>query len=401
MLMAVLLGACGGRGDVTPSERQRLELSPRVQSFLMEGQRAYHSGAFLAALALTDSVEKYAPDLADLHFLRGAIYTDLGRYDVADRAYERVLELDPTYSGAHMNKGINDVRRDALRDALVAFKAEEKISPHTNLYLEMGRTYARLGIADSARLAYERSLELDPENASAMMWLGQLYEELGDFDSALVYSRRGAALRPDNLDYKYLIGSQLFRTDSVEAAVSFLRPVADAQPWHHGAQYNMGQALMRLGQEDAARVYLDQAETAQQWQQEINEAGEAIDRDPDDVENWVRLAEAQRAVGRYDRAIEALQSAVAMDPRNLGLQTNLATLMLQSGDTESAVRRYEAIVNLDSTQSETWFNLGVAYGNSGRYGEARRAWERVLSLDPGHTRARQYLAQLGSLSGGG
>lgn len=399
-LCGLILG-CGREGpDMTRTERQRLVVDTTVQRFLFESQGAFEAGSYLAALALTDSAEKYAPDLADVHFLRGSIYTDLSRFDIAEKAYEATLELDPEYPGAYMNIGVNYARRGLLRDAIEAYRKEEALSPNSNLYLELGRAYAKLGEADSAKIAYERAIALDSSNASALMWLGQLHEELGDFETALEYSRRGASLRPDDHDYQYIIGSQLFRMGSVEEAVTYLRPVADARPWHHGAQYNMGQALMRMGEEEQAREYLAQADTAQQLQQEINDASEAIRRAPEDIQNWIRLSEAHRSAGMNERATDALRSAVAMDPGNLALQTNLATLMLESGDTEGAVQRYQTIVRIDSTLTGAWLNLGVAHGNAGNFDDAAAAWETVLRLEPGNEGALAYLAQLRQLHDG-
>ncbi len=393
VIVATLAG-CSSRDDLTRTEQRRLEVGPEVERFLAEAQRAYQNGRFLTALSMADSAERRAPDLADIHFLRGSVYTALNQYEMAEAAYEAALAADPEYPGAHMNLGINLVRNGALRAGLEEFEQEEAINPNSALYLEVGRTYAKLGAADSAEMAYEKSIELDSTNTTALMWVGQLYEETGDFEKALEYSRRGLALRPDDMDYQYIVGSQLFRTGQVEEAATYLRPVADERPWHHGAQYNMGQALIHMGEEEAAQEYLAQADSAQQLQQAINDAKDAINRNPDDIQNWIQLGEAHRNAHMYDRAIDAFKAAVSFDPKNLGLQMNLATVYLESGDAAEAVKRYRGIIEIDSTITDAWLNLGAAYGNAGEYDEARNAWDRVLEMDPGNRRARAYLAQL-------
>ncbi|MEX2399337.1 MAG: tetratricopeptide repeat protein [Rhodothermales bacterium] len=399
LCVSLLIAGCSnGDRDLTVTERQRMDLDPKVQQFLLEGEAAFRAGNYRAALAMTDSAEQYVADFADIHFLRGCIYAEMRRYGASDDEYEAALEADPEYPGAHMNMGVNLVRQGALRAAIEAFQREEAVNPNSALYLEMGRAYSRLGIPDSARMAYEESIELDSTNATAYMWLGQLHEELGEFDEALEYSRKGSELRPQNFDYKYIIGSQLFRTGRVQEAVNYLKPVAEERPWHHGAQYNLGQALMQMGEEDAARKYLAQADTAQQVQQQINEATEAINRDPDDIENWIRLGDAHRNAGMYERAVDAFRNAVAMIPQDLELQTNLATVMMESGDLEGAIALYRSILNADSERVNAWLNLGVAYGNSGQYAAARDAWENVLDLDPSNQQARVYLNQLQQVS---
>ncbi len=376
------------------TEQQRRSADPRAAGFLFEGQRAYERGVYSLALAWSDSVEKYAPDLADLHYLRGAVYAKLNRLEIARAAYETVLELDPAYKGARYNLGLNAVYQGKLRDAIGHFKAEQELEPTSTLFHEMGRAYAKLGEPDSARQAYEQAIALDSSNATAYMWLGQLYEELGELDQALVVSRAGLRLKPDNLDYKYLIGSLLFRTEHVEEAASYLEPVARQRPWHHGAQYNIGQVLMRLGREEEAQRYFVRADSAQQLTQQINEARQAVDMKPDSLDYWVNLGVLLRRAGQMDRAIEAYQVAVSLEPWNLYLQNNLAILVQETGNVEEAIRRYRAILGADSTLTDVWINLGVAYANSGYNDEARKAWQNALKYEPGHRTASTFLARL-------
>ncbi len=397
LALVLLVGvgcSTGSDQDGSVTERMRESVDPRAVGFLIEGQRALERGVHSAALALSDSAERYAPGLADVHFLRGAIYTKLNQGEIARAAYETVLQLDPEYKGAHYNLGLNAFYQGKLRDAIDFFKAEEVLEATSNLYLEMGRAYAKLGEPDSARAAYEQSIALDSTNATAFMWLGQHYEEMGELDQALEVSKAGLKLRPDNLDYKYLIGSLLFRTERAEEALPYLEPVALQRPWHHGAQYNFGQVLMRLGREQEAQRYFVQADSAQQLTQRINEAQQQVDMHPDSLDYWVNLGVLFRRAGQLDRAVEAYQVAAALEPRNLFLQNNLAILSMERGDYGAAIRRYQAILSIDSTLADVWLNLGVAYANSGYNDQARQAWQNTLKFDPGHRMARSFLAQL-------
>lgn len=394
MCLGVFVVGCTPEEELTITEQRRLTANPKAVAFLMDAQRAFERGAFNAALGLSDSAEVYEPDLADIHFLRGRVYTELNQLDIAELAYEAALEADPAYQGAHMNLAVNLLRRGKMRGAIDRFFQEEERYPTTGLYLELGRTFAKLGEPDSALWAYEQAIAVDDSNATAYMWMGQLYEEIGEMEKALETSRRGMRLRPENLDYRYIIGTQLYRTGELEEAASFLQTVAEARPWHHGAQYNYGQVLMRQGEETEAQHYLVRADSAQQLQQRINEAQNAINREPENLEYWERLAKELVQGGMVDRAIEAYKVAITIEPWNLYLQSNLANLILQSGDTVGATRRYRAILGIDSTLADVWLNLGVAYANGGQRSQAEQAWKRTLSLQPRHPTAQAYLARL-------
>ena len=393
----VLFVAFGCGRDQTVAERQRDALPHAAAQHLIEANRAFDRGVYEAALALSDSVEKYAPDLADLHFLRGAIYTQLNQLEISQAAYERVLEIDAGYRGARFNMGLNNFRRGKLRDAIDLYTAEaSEIGSTTALYQELGRAYQKLGVPDSAQAAYEAALDIDPAYTTAYMWLGQLLEETGDLEGALAASLKGLALRPDDLDYQYIVGTQYFRLDDAVAALSYLEPVAKARAWHHGAQFNLGQVYMRLGREQEAQTYFARADSAQQLQQSINEAQDAINHDPESLDNWINLGRLLRQSGQYDRAIEAYKVALVIMPWNLELQNNLGILEMESGNLEVAIGRFEAILREDPSMDAVRLNLGVAYANSGDSVMARFVWEDLLKRSPGHAVAQAFLSQLES-----
>lgn len=400
LTLAVSTTGCGAEeDDLTPTERQRRLVGPIVGKFLVEGQRAYERGSYTMALAMTDSAEQYAPELADLHFLRGNVYLQLNQLGVAEAAFRHVMRSDPQYRGARFNMGLIAYRQDKLRDAIDWFKQEDELEANSNVSLELGRAYAKLGEPDSAQTAYEKAIRLDSTNSTAMMWLGQLYEELGEMEQALEASKAGLKLRPDDTDYKYVVGSLLFRLGEVDEAEPYLRSVAADRPWHHGAQFNMGQVLMRLGDEDAAKVYFTQADSAQQIQEKLSDAEEAINRDPNNLQNWVEMALLLREIGEVDRAIEALKIATTLHPRNLHLQSNLALLLMENEEYDAAIGRYRAILVVDSTLADVWLNLGAAYANAGYPDEARYSWEKVQQLKPGHPAAREYLSRISEIRG--
>ena len=402
--LLLLVGACASQdeteteGPQTITEEKRQTMDPRVGSFLIQAQQAFEQGTYGVALAFTDSAEALAPDLADIHYMRGTIYTQLNQLDVAQAAYQITLENDSKYQGANFNLGLNAFRRGKLRDAINFYNNERDLGETSGLMLEMGRAYAKLGEPDSAKWAYEQAIVQDSTNATAYMWLGQLHEELGELDTALEYSRKGLQYNPESLDYKYIIGSLLYRTEQIEEAATYLEAVAKERPWHHGAQYNLGQVYLRLGQEAESQKFLVRADSAQQLQQKINEAQNAINREPDVLQHWVDLGELLRQSGQIDEAVEAYKVAVSLEPWNMNLQNNLAILFMQSGDFDRAIRRYRAILRIDSTLVDVWFNMGVAYANSGQNEQARQAWEKVLREQPNNPTVRAYLNQLGSAS---
>ena len=394
--VSLIVAGCGLADRPTVTERMRAESPREVRQFMARGQQAFERGTYTVALAMTDSVEAIMPGLADVHFLRGKVYTQLNQLDLARTAYERVLELDPKYAGARFELGLNNFRRGHFRDAITFYMEERKVGETAGLLHELGRAYARLGEADSARTAYEEAISLDPGQTMSYMWLGQLLEESGDMEGALEVSLHGLALRPGDLDYQYIVGTQYLRTEEPAEAVKYLERVAQEWSWHHGAQFNLGQVYMRLGMEDTAQIYFARADSAQQLQQKVNEAQDAISNEPDSPKNWIELANLLRQSGQFDKAIEAYKNVITVFPFDLTMQVNLATLYLDNGQHGEAIGLLNAILRADPNLHAARLNIGVAYAVVGDTTRARQAWEQLLAEDPGHTLARQYLSELDS-----
>lgn len=382
--------------DMTKTERLRLQVGPQVADYMRNAETALQRGNYNLSFALMDSVEAVVPELADLHFMRGRLYTQINDLQLSQLSYQRALEIDPEYVGANFNMGLNAFRRGLLRQAVNYYKGEEAVNadPDAVLYLELGKTYAQLGEPDSAQTAYERAIDIQPDNSSAYMWLGQLMEEIGELDKALEYSHKGAEIRPGDSDYEYIIGTLYFRNGDTEKAVEYLEPVANELEFHQGAQYNYGQALRRLGREDEAQFYLARADSAQKLQQMVNEAVNGINNEPANRDNWVRLALLLWQTGQQERAVESYTTAVNIDPANFALQSNLAMMLVESGRVDEGIRRYETILRLRPDLTDVWLNLGAAYANNGDSDNAKAAWEKALELDPNNRRAKDNLSQL-------
>ena len=389
-------GGCGGSGE-TPSrtERVRRNTDPQAVEFLLEAQRAFETGYYSAALVLADSAARYAPDLADITFMRGRIFTALRQMGMATEAYEKTLELDPDYPGVWFNRGNGAYMYGEPAEALALYRKERSHVAETTDYLtQLGRAYADTGKPDSARWAYERAIAADSANPTAYMWLGQLHEDAGDFEAALSHSAQGIALDPDNLNYAYAYGVQHLRNGDLETAANLLMRVADGIPWHYPAHYNLAQALNGLGEAERGARYLALADTLLAMQQDVEQWVERIKTNSMEPLLWIQYGESLRRSGRMEESIEALTVALSLRPGWLELHNNIANLHLAAGDTATALERYEALLQRAPTQPDVWLNLGTLHALSGNYEEARAAWETVLEHAPGHEEAASYLAQL-------
>jgi spermidine synthase len=109
--------------------------------------------------------------------------------------------------------------------------------------------------------------------------------------------------------------------------------------------------------------------------QEAVQLGEALaELDPADVRVHNLLGSAFAALGRYDRAREALEASLEITPTDPGVLVNLGTVALRSNDPVLASERFSQALFLSPTHSGALDGLAEAYdrqGNRARAAEVR------------------------------
>ena len=369
-------------------------IDPAVAGLIFQAETAFRNGYYNAALAITDSALVNSPHAADIHFLRGRVFTKLARLNEAEVAYRTVLSLNPNYQGAWFNMGTNSIRQDDLPAAIAHYKSEMLLYPSARTMVQIGRAYADLGKIDSATFAYEDAIKTDSNNAAAYMRLGHLYKDRGDITKAIEYATIGLDLDPENLDYKYIIGSLLLLNEEPKASLPFFRAVASKRPWHYWAHHNLGQELYRIGDETQGQHYMDLAKELQKGIQEVENWRNLANMNPDQLMLWVNLGNSLKNMGRIQEAKDAFLVALSISPMSFALQNNIANLCLMDGDTVQAINRYKTILSFDSTLVDIWLNLGVVHASSGRINDARQAWMKGLEHDSDNTTLKDYLETL-------
>lgn len=401
-LMLGMLAGCTQDDGLTRTERARKNVHPKAAEYLLLAQDAMESGNFASALVLADSAGTYAPELADVPFLKARLYGDMQRLGDALTEYQKTLEMDPEYRGAWRNMGNLALRGGDYQRAYGLYRHELDVYEDPEVWVLIGRTYEQRQMADSARMAFERAIEMNPELAEGYLRLGQIYKELGNLEKAVAVSREGLALDPQNLNYQYAVGSLLILTGELEEAEGYLRAVVNAQPWHYWANYNLGRTLVRLGQEAEAQEYLSHAERLQQHLAEIDYWEGLARNNPEHLMLWVKLADALRRAGRVEEAERATSMALSLAPRYmmrefegpLAEENVEAGMAMVRGDIDAALAHYQQLVKAHPDVADLWVNLGIVYAARGQVDEAQSAWETAMQHVPQHRFAKGYLHQI-------
>lgn len=202
---------------------------------LREAKRLYDSGKIDPALTVLLSAEAGEGEMGEFAYYLGLCYARLGRYDDALLYLEQVVGSESDeYRVRQCRFALAYIYAVTGRCPLAEYELNKLLGSGT----EDARVYSALGFAayeqgriDDALDYYDKALEQDPENASALNSAGYILANEGiDCKKALVYCRKALEASPNSAAYLDSIGWAFFRSGMVERARVYLERAAQRDP---------------------------------------------------------------------------------------------------------------------------------------------------------------------------
>jgi cytochrome c-type biogenesis protein CcmH len=129
----------------------------------------------------------------------------------------------------------------------------------------------------------------------------------------------------------------------------------------------------------------------------VDRLAERMQKTPDDVEGWLRLARAYRVMGRLDEAKAAANRAITLRPHEVDPLLALAEVQLAAADEGPLPADFVAtmrdILALDGDNGPALYYVGAAEAESGHSDQARRLWSKLLAALPDAAPERAELAK--------
>jgi TolB-like protein/Flp pilus assembly protein TadD len=129
-----------------------------------------------------------------------------------------------------------------------------------------------------------------------------------------------------------------------------------------------------------------------EWQKAKKSFERARELNPNDPDVYNGLAFWYSMVaGRFDEAIEMMQTAVKLDPLSQNFSNNLANMCSYSGQVERAIEQRKEALKLDPSHLDTLSDLARDYLIMSRYADAEKSIEEALNH---HGRTPSLVASL-------
>lgn len=184
------------------------------------------------ALKKLEQLLKSNPEEVFLHKTAAEIYYESKQYKNAAKHYSHVLNADKT-----MSKGKKSV-----------------------YYFARGASYERLGEFEKASVDLQKSLEVNPNNATVMNYLGYMWIDTGNkIDEAFAHIQKALLLRPNDGSIIDSMGWAYFKKADYESAAQLLERAVELLPDDATINMHLGDTYEKLDRLDEAKLQWERA----------------------------------------------------------------------------------------------------------------------------------------------
>jgi tetratricopeptide (TPR) repeat protein len=227
--------------------------------------------------------------------------------------------------------------------------------PIAQTYAEAIRCH-QAGAFGEAQAAYERVLQLRPNDVEALSNLGLALQVQGQLEQAVASQRKALVLHPRYVDALVRLADALKALGRLDEAEAAYRRALAIDPASSHALCNLGSSLLDQGKLEEAAIALRKSlaiEPGNHWA----------------LCNLLVVLERQQ---NYEEGVALGRRAIALRPDFMPAQFNFATVLAKRGDIEEAIAAFRRAIALEPTRAEPHFSLAQALLLRGDFA---RGWE--------------------------
>jgi tetratricopeptide (TPR) repeat protein len=296
-----------------------------------------------AIAQLTEAV-RLRPGSADAQNALGEAYTTFGSLPMARKPLEKAVALNPNFGVAQLNLGrvLLDANEYAaagthLDRAIQTLKPDEDGA--TAHYLR-AKVYTSQNNPAKEAGELQKAISIRSDFAEAWSDLGQARKALFDSEGALKAFQRAVELAPEDWVAQYRLGEQYLLRQETHLAVGPLEQAYRLNPDDQSTLNALQRAARRDGKlEEAEQVRKKLAEVLVK----LNEASQNDLAARELGYEGTRLEQA----GDLRGAVERYRAAVKLLPSSVPLRANYAALLLRSGQWTDGLNELHAVLQMD------------------------------------------------------
>jgi tetratricopeptide (TPR) repeat protein len=285
------------------------------------------------------------PNNPQWYIERAYAYSDRGMFDLSKRDIDRIMLIDSMASTHHAAKGEIFFRARELR---------------------------------TARLSFERAVELDAQNTAAMLKLAEVNFLLRRYKEAIEAADRALGVNERTPKAYFLKGYIFKELGDTSRALSSFQTATEVDPEYYDAFMELGYLYAAKGNPLAIEYF-----------------NTALDLRPASSEAYYHKGMFYQAAGHFQDAMEVYRAMVKADANAFLGYYNMGYLhLVELGEFRTAAAYFDTVLTIQPGYIDALFNKGLSYEELGEERTAVAIYQEVLSRDPQHTLAAMGLERL-------
>ncbi|KAM1173948.1 hypothetical protein TB2_026133 [Malus domestica] len=284
---------------------------------------------------------------------KGQLLLAKGEVDQAFSAFKIVLDGDRDNVPALLGQACVEFNRGHYSDSLELYKRALQVHPDCPAAVRLGIGLCRykMGQFDKARQAFERVLQLDPENVEALVALAILdlhANTAAGIRRGMEKMQRAFEIYPYCAMALNYLANHFFYTGQhflVEQLTETALAVTNHGPTKSHSYYNLARSYHSKGDYDKAGVY---------YMASVKE----ISKPHEFVFPYYGLGQVQLKMGDLRSALSNFEKVLEVYPDNSDTLKVLGHIYVQLGRTEKALEFMRKATKVDPNDSQAFLDLG-------------------------------------------
>jgi tetratricopeptide (TPR) repeat protein len=356
-----------------------------VERYSEEGARALAEQRYPDAEKAYEKLRQLEPQIAEVHANLGLIYFQEKKFEQAVPALRQALKLKPTLSKADTLLGMSLSELGRYSEALPALEKGFRRSTDPDVKrmcgLQLERAYTGLRRdREAAGMALELT-RLYPDDPEVLYQTGRL---CGNF--AYLAMQKLLQVAPNSV-WRYQASGELFESQGhYDLAIAQYRRVLVLSPNRPGIHYRLGRALLaRRGTREVPSAPARALEALKEFQQEL-------EIDPTNANAAYEAGEICRKLAQLDKAREYFEMALKPYPDFEEAQIGLGRVLIALRKPDLALPHLQKAISLDPENEVAYYQLALVYRASGNTAEQQKAMAEFQRVRAQRARLEESLA---------
>jgi tetratricopeptide (TPR) repeat protein len=302
--------------------------------------------------------------------------------DVLDKAiveFLKIVSLEPKNLEDRLLLGqLYTVKHDSAK-AEEQFKAAQAIEPASeDVVLNLARLHAEGGDVKRAAELLE-AVPVNDRTTKEEFALGAAYEQLKEMKKAIAAYQRSVDMEPENLDAARSLAQALLADNQLDEALKQFQQLADADPEDTASLDRISEIERRQGKYTEALATIRKARA----------------KSPDSLESGYNEGLLLDVLGRYDEAVATYQKMVELTEHANGAYTQeekanrsiflerLAAVYHEENKTPEAIATYQKMIDLGGDPAKRGYQGEVdTYRDAKMFDKATEVCRKAVAANP-------------------